>query len=485
MTGIIFSSLRKLRTFKPTSLWRTLPVIAFTVAPSLSFADVHLYSAATLDTLWTDTIATQPLTSLTVDQYTTSLRAGTTPAPSPTPPPGPPRRGGWTPPSYDGQSTTVYFAILEISPQLETELVARQVALATYLTKSDYYQPDSMPSALLDGGTLAEAQSFQRSSAANSNTIGLRRYSARLELFLIAMVRYFAVDSISEKCAKLREGNALLQRLVAEKQQSDAILALAPGPLALEPRFAALQAIEFDVATRYKTALTEATACLVTPAISRAAAIKDASAQLEAKLNDALSSNGIVKSTRDAINQVQQAFAGLQDTVSRIDPRTNALLDLELKATNAKSNFAMVQTDALGVQPAVARMEATVDAKNISNLGSLSALELKRIGQLGTLADASAALSASAATYLDRLRKLPTTLDGLDPTKSLAPCANIPADFLSTANPNSKPVADCLQALKALLDVAAQRSTFQLELTEFSAKIQALSPEIIKDRSGR
>lgn len=446
--------------------------------------DVHVYSSATLDALWKNSVSSQVLSSLTPDQFKASLAAGTSPAPSSTPQPGG-SRGGFTPPSQSGGSQqTVYFAVVDIDPRLEAELVGRQIALATYLTKSELYQADSVAAANPNAGSLADFQAAKAKSDEQTRVIALRRYAAQVELFLIAIMRYYSVDTIPEKCAKLREAQDLLGQLVAAKIEVSAIRARPGSALQLEPRFAALETIEADVAQRYTGDLSATTACQVSPASSRKADLATAAAQLEASLNDDLTNNGAMKTTLAAINEVQQGFADLQNTVSAIDPHTNRLLDLELKVSNAASNLNMVRTDALGVQAKVAQMEQTVDINAIANLGNMTPDQLRKIGELGALDSAMTHLSGASASYLSLLLHLNGMADVQDPAKSLAPCAAINPDFIAAPNADPKPVTDCLTALKALLDAASRQTPFQLEMTEFSSQVQTMSPEIIKDRSG-
>lgn len=459
--------------------------LALLASAAASRADVQLYSAATLDTLWNNAVSNQPLTSLTPDQFKASLGPGTSPAPTPVPTPCPRGGCGKTPLSPTTVQQPVYFQVVDIAPHLEAELVGRQVALATYLTKSELYQPDGINAATQNGDSLANFHIEKATSDEKTLAISLRRYAAKVELFLIAMMRYYSVDTIGEKCSKISEANDLLGQIAAAKIEVDGIRARPGNTLQLETRFAALEALQIDVAQRYSNDIKAATACLVSPALSRKANLAAAANHLESSLNSDLSTNGTVKTTLEAINQVQQSLADLQSTVSLIDPHTNSLLELELKASNATSNFNMVRSDALAVQAKVLQMEQTVDVGAIANLGGMTSDQLRSIGSLGQLDTAVTTMSGTLTSYLDLLTQLPATLSAQDPGKTLAPCSGISPTFLSSTSPDIKPVTDCLTALKALVDAAGLQTLFQLEMTEFSSKVVTLSPEIIKDRSGR
>jgi hypothetical protein len=452
------------------------------LASSAFAADVRIYSFATLDVLWSNQISSQVLTSLTPTTIMTSLGPGTSPAPSPTPPPGGGRGGGW-PPSPQPDKP-VYFQALDIDPHLEAELIGRQVALATYLTKSESYQADGVAAVNPDTASLPDLQAARARSDEQTRIHTLRQYATLTELFLIAMMRYYSVDTIAEKCAKIREAQDLLGQIAAAKVEADAIRDRPGNTLQLESRFAALELIEADVAQRYSSELSAPSACVVSPASSRSGDLEAAARQLEASLNDDLTNGGIVKTTLDAIKEVQQGFAAVQDDVSGIDPHTSTLLELELNASNAASNFSMVRSDSLEVQAKVVQMEQTVDVSAIANLGGMTTDQLRKIDNLGVLDAAMTRLSDALTTYLNLLIHLPETSGMQVPAGSLTRCAAISPVLLSSSNADTDPVTDCLTALKALVDSASQQTTFQLQMREFNSKVQAMSPEIIRDRRG-
>lgn len=456
------------------------------LAPRAFAADVQIYSADALGVLWKNEVASQALTSLTPHRFESSL-IGVAIEPS-TNRASSSSRGGTKAPSDSASAPQwVYFSVYDIDPALQAELIGRQVALASFLTKSDRYQPDRALSVDPTTGTPQDPNEAQARSKAKTNLLTLRRYSARVELFLIAMLRYQVADAIPDKCAKLREAEQLLGLIEATKEEVDALLLRGDPALALEARFELLRSILNQLTTSSSQAIRAATACIVTPASNRRANLTKAVELLEARLADYLDPNsGALKETLSAIGASKASLEAQQARVSQIQPHSSDLLQLELEASNAASNFNMVRSDSLAVQNKVAEMKTTARVEAIANLGNLNDETLRKHDKLGSLDAQLTTLKNSVTSLLSLLRELPQKIPpaAAQSSNPVARCSDIAVVDISTTTVDTNPIRDCLSALTALVDAASKKTSFQDQMADFSSKVNALSPEIIKDRSG-
>lgn len=464
-------SRRPLAARRPSILWFLAAAMA--AGPALA-SDLPSYSADTLDLLWRNQVSGQPLPNLTPVRIETTLHGqpftvSTTPPASGTTSilAGIGSHGGTLPPEDPAESVTVYLPICELGASLQAELASRQVALASFLTKSDRRQPEK---------ALSE----------KTNILTLRQYSARLELFLIAAVRILAADTIPDKCAQYKEAGQLLGLVNAQEPEVKTLLERSGYPLSLEPRFTELQRIFTNLSDESKQAITAAPACVVAPVSNRGATLRAAVGQLEASLALFLDPNaGALKETLNAIGESKAALSAQQERVAAAKPYTSDLLDLELKASNAVSNFGLVRSDSLGVQRKIAEMRSTVNVDAIANLGGKNDDALRTHDKLGQLDSELASLRDSLKTYLLLLKHLPENPAAKATTPNpLARCSAAAGEEDPAATIDLAALNDCLSALTVLVDAAAKRTEFQLQMTEVAEKLKHLSPEIVRDRSG-